>query len=164
MSRRGRLHLAGSDGVRVDQLIEGVDSAILDADSTRHGLMPKLSALPTDRFGGIGQVGTLHYLRTAVADVNYTAARADLIIAYTSLTASRTVTPGAASSNTNRVIVLQDESGSASALVKIIFNPNGAELVNGFATWEINAAFGSVTVYSNGVGWFVMSALGGMGV
>lgn len=92
--------------------------------------------------------------RTAVANVAYTALLTDYIIAYTSLTATRTVSlPAAATAGANRIYVIKDESGAAASF-PIVIDPSGAETIDGATTKSISVNYGSYSIYTNGTAWF----------
>lgn len=94
--------------------------------------------------------------RTAVSDAAYTALVGDYIIAYTSLTASRTVTlPAAATAGAGKMFVIKDEAGAASTY-PIVIDPNAAELIDGSATKSINTNYSALKIYCNGTAWFSM--------
>jgi len=98
--------------------------------------------------------------RTAVNDAAHTADATDYIIAYTALTAVRTVAlPAVATAGNGREYVIKDESGDA-ATHNIIINPSGAETIDGNATFLIDGDYGSATIYCNGSAWFVKSSHG----
>lgn len=92
--------------------------------------------------------------RTAIADVNYTVNATDFIVAYTSLTVSRTVILPTAVGIIGRTYIIKDESGAASGTVTITIDPNGSETIDGAATRTITTAYGAIEIYSNGVNWF----------
>lgn len=76
----------------------------------------------------------------------------DLVIAYTSLTAARTVTlPAAAAGNTWRYIIIKDESGNAGTY-NISVNVAVVGLGAG-PTVVVNTAYGVRRLYSNGTAW-----------
>ena len=90
--------------------------------------------------------------RTAVADANYTYLVTDRMVAYTSLTAPRTVTlPAIATltannpANVPREIVIKDESGNCSAANPITIT--GVN-IDGAASYIMNLPYGSVTLYA----------------
>lgn len=99
-------------------------------------------------------VGGLIWNRTAVADANYTALATDYLIAYTSLTAARTVTlPAGATNNAGQWYVIKDESGSAGLVTTITVAP-ASGTIDGAASIAINSSHGVFRVYSNGANWF----------
>jgi len=100
--------------------------------------------------------GSLTLKRTPTA-ISYTATTDDLIIAVTSTAAARTITlPSIASVGVGKYYIIMDESGGAAAN-NITIDPDGAELINGAATYAINTNYGSVTIYTNGgTGWFIV--------
>ncbi|WP_165760363.1 hypothetical protein [Niastella populi] len=91
--------------------------------------------------------------RTPVNDAGYSALSSDYLIAFTVLTAARTVTLPAASSMTNRVMIIKDESGAA-ATYNITINITAGGTIDGSSSKTIAANYGSVEVYSNGSQWF----------
>lgn len=101
-----------------------------------------------------------------VADANYTMVATDRVIAYTSLTAARTVTLlSAASFPPGTVVTLLDRSGSASGTNTITIAPTGADKINGAnaSTAVIQSARGGAQIESDGVqNWTVIqNPLGG---
>ena len=100
--------------------------------------------------GGGDNVG-----RVAVA-ADYTVKGNEDIVAVTSTAAARTITLPAASSIQpgNQILVVKDESGAA-ATNNITITRAGADTIDGAATKVINANYGSVRLYSDGVSkWF----------
>jgi hypothetical protein len=95
--------------------------------------------------------------RTPVADANYTALASDYIIAYTSLTANRTVTlPNSLCSTVlmaGKVLDIVDESGSANTGRTITIDPEGATTILGQPTFTLGAPYNSVMIYCNGTNW-----------
>ncbi len=94
--------------------------------------------------------------RVAVADADHTLLISEYLIAYTSITATRTVDLPLASTATNQIFIVKDESGSASGANRITIDPNGAELIDGSATFQLTSGFESVSFYSNGTAWFII--------
>jgi hypothetical protein len=94
--------------------------------------------------------------RVGVSDANYTATSSNYLIGFTSLSTGRTVTLPAASTMNNKTIIVKDESGSAGAH-NITVEGAGSETIDGAAAKTISTNFGSITMYSNGVNWFVIS-------
>lgn len=91
---------------------------------------------------------------THVTDANYTALLSDSIIAFTEVTAPRTLNlPAVATAGLGRVYVIKDQTGNAGTH-NITVDPAGTELIDGVATRVINTNFGSIHIYCNGVGWF----------
>lgn len=95
--------------------------------------------------------GGLAIHRTIVADANYSCVAGDMIVAYTSLTAGRTVTLPGASGRTGRVIVVKNESSGAFA---ITVAPSSGT-VDGAASIATTAAAHApaLRVYSDGTNW-----------
>lgn len=92
--------------------------------------------------------------RTPVSDAAYSAVLADRLIAYTAITAARTVTLLPAASYTAGTIVsIRDDSGSASSTLTLSAAPNGTDTINGSNTTQalINVAYGGADLESNGV-------------
>jgi hypothetical protein len=90
--------------------------------------------------------------RNAISDANYTATSNDDVIAYTTLTASRTLTIPCASLGTAtnpQKIIVKDESGSAGT-----FPISLAATIDGSTTKAINTAYGSMRLYANGAACF----------
>ena len=99
------------------------------------------------------------FTRRTVSDANVSATTLDYEIAYTALTATRTVTlPNAtqtgASATRTVSFLIKDESGSASALTTITIQASGGATIDGAASISISAAYGSQRVYTNGTAYF----------
>jgi hypothetical protein len=98
--------------------------------------------------------------RTTVADAIYTVLSTDYLVAYTSLSAARTVTlPAASTFNAGRRLVIIDESGSASQTNAISLAPNGTDTIAGSNTTQviINIPRGRIELECNGSnGWHVV--------
>lgn len=89
--------------------------------------------------------------RTAVSDANYTALVTDRTIAYTAITAARTVSlPAAASFPTGTRLLVVDESGSCSGTDTITLSANGSDTIDGSSGAAINSSFGYLAIESNG--------------
>jgi hypothetical protein len=96
-------------------------------------------------------VATLANQRTAVSDASYTALVTDRLIAYTALTAARTVTlPAAASYPPGQQLVVADEAGACSATNTITLLRAGSDTINGATSAVITAAYGYLALESNG--------------
>lgn len=96
--------------------------------------------------------------RTAVADANYTALTSDRNIAYSSISAARTVSlPTAASFPVGVQLTVLDESGSVTSSNAITLSASGTDRIDGAATAVINAAYGYLAIESNGSGkWTIV--------
>jgi hypothetical protein len=98
--------------------------------------------------------GSLVFDRTAVADAGHTAADGEYLIAYTSLSATRTVALPTAVGRTGQAFLIKDESGLAAPGVKITIDPDGIETIDGVATIDIVTPYGAIEAYSSGAAWF----------
>jgi hypothetical protein len=94
--------------------------------------------------------------RVGVNDTDYTATSSNYLIGFTSLSTGRTVTLPAASTMTNKTIIIKDESGSA-GIYNITVAGAGSETIDGVSAKMINTNFGSISIYSNGSNWFVIT-------
>jgi len=92
------------------------------------------------------------FKRTTVADANYTVLTTDDIIAFTSLTASRTLTLPTPDGKI-REFIIKDESNKA-ATYPIIIDPDGAVTIDTLPSIEITLLLGSVIIYSDGTNYF----------
>jgi Major tropism determinant N-terminal domain len=89
--------------------------------------------------------------RTAVADANYAALTSDRSIAFTAITAARTVTlPAASAFPTGVALLVFDESGACSATNTITLAAAGADKIDGAASAFISSAYGHLATQSNG--------------
>jgi hypothetical protein len=90
--------------------------------------------------------------RTAVADANYTVLTSDRLIAYTSLSAARTVTlPAASLYPTGTLLTIIDESGFCSAINTITVARSGSDTVDGAPNAMLQMAYGHIALESDGV-------------
>lgn len=107
---------------------------------------------PTARADQVAPLG-----RTPVADANYTAALADVNVAYTALTAPRTVTlPLTTAYPVGRVLTALDETGACSITTTITLAASGSEMINGASSVTIGAPYGALGVMSNGAGKWIL--------
>ncbi len=89
--------------------------------------------------------------RSTVSDVNYAALVTDRTIAFTAITAARTVNlPPASSFPTGVGLLVLDESGAASSARSISIGASGADLIDGASSAAISSAYGYVMLQSNG--------------
>src|SRR5579862_1510935 len=90
---------------------------------------------------------------TAVSDAAYTALATDRMVAYTALTAARTVTlPPSSAYPTGPRLVVVDETGNCSTVKTLTVTPNGADVINGAASTVVNAPYGFIGLESNQAG------------
>lgn len=90
---------------------------------------------------------------TGVANANATFGAGNVLLAWTSLTASRTGTLGAAASyNPGQIISLMDLSGNASPTITITAVPSGSDTIVGDTA--ITSAYGWLDLVSDGVSKF----------
>ncbi len=103
-----------------------------------------------------------HTARKAVVDAAYTATLNDRLVAYTSLTAARTVTlPSAASFPTGTRLLVVDESGACSSTLAITVARAGSDTIDGTTSAVLSTAYGYVALESNGVSaWTVVDQVG----
>ncbi|MBV8830020.1 MAG: hypothetical protein JO108_12410 [Acidobacteriaceae bacterium] len=137
-----------SDGVSKWTILDSSDvasSLIGDASAAGRALLTA-SGVPAQRV--LLRVDQ----HTNVADANYTAQTTDQLIAFTSITAARTVTlPAAAAVNPGQPVVIVDETGACSATSTITVTRSGTDTINGAASAVIASAFGYLELVSNGV-------------
>ena len=108
-----------------------------------------------------GSVGgrPLDWTRRAIVDANATLTASDYTVAYTTLTAARTVTlPAANAVPAGQIFQVTDETGNCSAVNTITITPAGADTFNGGAA-VMNAAYSVRTFYSDGATkWIVLNS------
>ena len=89
--------------------------------------------------------------RTGVADASYSAAATDRSIAYTALTAARTVTlPAASSFPAGCEMTITDETGNCSATKSITVARAGTDTIDGVANAVLAAAYAGLVLKCNG--------------
>lgn len=89
--------------------------------------------------------------RTPVADAAHTQAASDVLIAYTSLSAGRTVTLLV---EAGRLTIVKDESGAAGTHNITVQGVSGN--IDGAANYVINTNYGGVGIYCNGTDFFTV--------
>ncbi|HEY5667718.1 MAG TPA: right-handed parallel beta-helix repeat-containing protein [Candidatus Saccharimonadales bacterium] len=95
--------------------------------------------------------------RTAIADASYSALGTDVVIAYTSLTAARTVTlPLASGVAAGSTLTIKDESGNAGTFNITVQRGGGSDTIDGATSKVINTAYGVLRIYCTGTGWAVV--------
>lgn len=113
---------------------------------------------------------TITNTRTPVADVSYAALTTDRLVAYTTLSAARTVSlPAAAAYPTGTRLTIVDESGACSASRTITINRAGSDTIGGATGVTLSCAYGYLSLESDGSAkWTVVdqaaSNLGPVGV
>jgi hypothetical protein len=97
-------------------------------------------------------------LRVAINDADYAAAVSAGVIAYTAITAARTVSlPQAGNYAAGSQVLIVDESGSCSATKTITAAANGTDKISGSTTQVLTTAYGSLRLMTDGVSkWTVI--------
>jgi hypothetical protein len=108
---------------------------------------------PTAKFQLTGGMVLNH---TGVADTDYTALTTDYIIAYTSLSANRTVTLPNALCTPGRFFVILDESGNSSPTKEIIIAPTAGTTIVGQTNFILANPYNSVYVFCGNSAWYVL--------
>ncbi len=89
--------------------------------------------------------------RTAVSDADYTVLTTDRSVAYTAITAARSLAlPAAADYPTGTTLTIFDESGACSATNIITLSRAGSDTIGGAASASIATAYGYLALQSNG--------------
>lgn len=165
----GALLLAGCGGVAyAAQYLARAEYGIrlIDMSSAPDNCTTGRNCLYADSKRNLHYTGGMTLNRTAVADVAKTVADGEYLIAYTSLSATRNVTLPLASTGAGRVIVIADESGSASGSVKLRAIRSGSDTVNGStsAVDVVSVAYGVAACTSDGsTKWRCLAASSGGG-
>lgn len=93
-------------------------------------------------------------VRTAVDDADHTVGIGEYLIAYTALTAARTVNlPAASGFRAGQGFAVKDESGGAGSN-NITIEPNGSETIDGAANLVMSTNFQYEEFYTDGSNWF----------
>jgi len=96
--------------------------------------------------------GGITHKRTAIS-THYTASATDYIIGITSTPLS--IEFNASVFNDGQVVVVKDESGTASPTAVIAISGASTQTVDGDNNVAINSPYGSVLLYCNGTNWFI---------
>lgn len=98
---------------------------------------------------------TLPGMKRREVSANYAMVKTDELVAVTSTAAARTITLPPASSMRERLVTIKDESGGAGTN-NITIDGYGAETIDGSATKVISSNYGTASMYSTGMAWFVV--------
>jgi len=96
--------------------------------------------------------GGLVHKRTAVAS-SYTASITDYILGVTSVPVS--IEFDATSFSIGQVVVIKDESGTASSANPITLTPSASQTIDGSSIIPIESPYGALLLYSDGSNWFI---------
>lgn len=140
--RESAAFLATYVGAQAELLVDTTNYRLQVHDGSTPGGFPaaKLSEVITNT-------------RTAVADANYTANVGDRTIAFTSLSAARSLTlPPAAAYPTGTRLAILDEGGSCSLLAPIGISAVGSDTINGATGLALARSHAAIALTSDGVG------------
>lgn len=144
------------------QLRRGTESQIQTFTGAQGEVTPATDTMRLHVHDGVTVGGWVHALetRTAVADTNYAAKITDRIVAYTSITAARTVTlPSAASFPVGAVLRIIDESGAVSVANTVTILRSGSDTISGLTSLVLDSAYKAYAVESNGANaWCLVSS------
>jgi hypothetical protein len=131
-------------GIKVNATFSG--NKLIDNDVEGGGSLGTISDAGTDTVYSLSLVG-----RKSVANIAYSQIANDEYIAYTSLTAARSITLLAASQWAGKTLTIKDEAGKAG-----MFNITVVGTIEGATNKIINTNYGSVKLYSNGTSIFIL--------
>ena len=96
--------------------------------------------------------------RTAVSDAAYSVLASDRMVAYTALSAARTVSlPASTAYPTGTRLVIVDETGNCSPIKTLTITPNGADVIDGATSAVLNVPYGFIGLESNQAGeWTII--------
>jgi Major tropism determinant N-terminal domain len=99
--------------------------------------------------------------RVAVSDTNYTLSSPYGMVAYTAISAARTVSlPATTSYASGQRLLVIDESGSCSATKTITLSANGSDKIDNASAAIISQPYGYIEIESNGSGKWTISDQG----
>ena len=133
-------NLAAFTGAQAELIVDTTNNRVQVHDGVTAGGWPaaKLAEVVTNT-------------RTAVADAAYTALATDRTIAFTSLSAPRTVSlPQASTFPTGTLLAVFDESGACSATNTITLARSASDTIDGAASAVLSSAYGYLALQSNG--------------
>ena len=96
--------------------------------------------------------GGLIHNRTSVT-TSHTASGEDYILGVTTVPAD--ILFDATTFVTGQVVVVKDETGTASSARLISLNASGSQTIDGNSSANIESPFGSVLLYTDGSNWFI---------
>ena len=139
--RRGTSsQVASFTGAQGEMVIDTTNSRVVVQDGSTAGGWPAAKLSETQTIG-----------RTIVSDANYAAQATDRHIAYTALTAARTVTlPAASSLGAGCHLTIVDETGNCSATKSITASRAGSDTIDGATSAVLAAAYSGLVLVSNG--------------
>lgn len=89
-------------------------------------------------------------------DANYTLLNTDIGVAFTGLTATRTVTlPPKADVPDGKVYIIKDMSGNASNTIKITIDPDSTDVIDNALTFDMTTPWQSITIFKRNTGWWI---------
>ena len=146
--RRGTsTQVAAFTGAQGETVMDTTNNRLVVSDGSTAGGWPaaKLSEVITNT-------------RTAVNDAPYSVVATDRMVAYTALSAARTVTlPASIAYPTGTRLLIVDETGNCSTTKTLTIAPSGADLIDGGASAVINTPYGFIGVESNQAGeWTIV--------
>ena len=146
--RRGTsTQVAAFTGAQGETVMDTTNNRLVVSDGSTAGGWPaaKLSEVITNT-------------RTAVNDAPYSVVATDRMVAYTALSAARTVTlPASIAYPTGTRLLIVDETGNCSTAKTLTIAPGGADLIDGGASAVINTPYGFIGVESNQAGeWTIV--------
>lgn len=130
-----------------DSTSSGLPYTITSAGGGGGGSASNANAVPFMAFAS-GQPQTA--VRTAVNNANYTVTASDTIVAYTALSAARSVTLPNPANNIGRIIIIKDESGSCSGGNTITL----VGTIDGTSNLVLNTAYAATRLYAGSTGWY----------
>jgi hypothetical protein len=142
------------------QLRRGTEAHIQAFTGAQGEPTPATDTMRLHLHDGVTTGGWSHGLetRSAVSDANYTVKITDRQVAYTAITAARTVTlPAASAYPTGAILWLIDESGAVSSTKTITINCVGSDAINGASGVTLSSARAFIGLESNGSnGWTIV--------
>jgi hypothetical protein len=142
------------------QLRRGTEAQIEAFTGAQGEPTPATDTMRLHVHDGVTTGGWPHALetRSAISDANYTVKITDRQVAYTAITAARTVTlPAAAAYPTGAILWLVDESGAVSSTNAITISRTGADTINGAVSATLTFARAFIALESNGSnGWTII--------